>query len=383
MERRRRGGAATPIPCMQQRPSCRSRLPALRQTRLDGTPIDVHQESVYVFRSVLRCVVQDEGVLPHVHDEHRDESGNVARLVHLHPMVAEKAGDGILVADRPAYAAHLAYARKVRLPALVAAPALLGGLMKRRAARRSTIAVLPQVTEIVFVQNHAVVFKTETALELGEFHHSLLVDGAGLRKVGEFFEQLVRLGNVPLVELEMLFQRGIRYALESAQVEMTSFVLHCISSDEKRPGSASLRCLDPSDQQQDDKDQHDETYPSGRVIAPAAAVGPGGKGANQHQDEHDQKYGSKRHIILLLLQVGLKIRCIPVDFRSYSLMALPVVTNPALLRAGTFLASAARSRTPRARSGTARKDPQCCNDRCNEESCRAPCTGIEDGCTFP
>src|SRR4029453_1249818 len=146
--------------------SCRGELPAPRQAAVNRTPIHIGEKCVDVFRPILGRIVEDESVFPDVHNQDRNKPRHVARLVHLHPMIEEKARRGILAANRPAYAAHLAYARKLPLPALVTAPPLLGGFTKSRAARGGTIAMLAQVPEIMLMHPHPVIFKTETALEL-------------------------------------------------------------------------------------------------------------------------------------------------------------------------------------------------------------------------
>src|SRR5207244_2391147 len=106
------------------------------EPRVDDLPVDVREEGVDVLRALRRLVVEQEGVLPDVHHEDRDEARDVADLVERDPVVRQPSGPRVLEADRPSDAAHLPDPDEVRLPELVAAEAVLGGPTELGAARR-------------------------------------------------------------------------------------------------------------------------------------------------------------------------------------------------------------------------------------------------------
>src|ERR1700674_5627258 len=97
---------------------------ALLQSRLNSVPVNVREEGFYILGTLCRFVVEQEGVLPHVHHEHRIETRHVARLVQRDPMIGESTISWILEADGPTNALHLTNAYKIRLPDIVAAEAL-------------------------------------------------------------------------------------------------------------------------------------------------------------------------------------------------------------------------------------------------------------------
>src|SRR5262245_15179631 len=103
--------------------SCCSGVPAPRETRFDGAPIQVGEKRFDVLRPVFRRVVVDERVLPHVHHQDRHEARDVSGLVHLDPLIRHCTGRRVLVAHGPSHAAHLADADEIGFPPLVAVPA--------------------------------------------------------------------------------------------------------------------------------------------------------------------------------------------------------------------------------------------------------------------
>src|SRR5678809_339278 len=90
-------------------------------TSVHDTPIHVREEGLDVFTAVCRRVVEQKGMLPDIHDEHRLEAGNIAVLMQGDPVVAEASGRRLLKADRPSLSAHFSYADEVGLPALICA----------------------------------------------------------------------------------------------------------------------------------------------------------------------------------------------------------------------------------------------------------------------
>ncbi len=74
-------------------------------------------------------------------------------------MIREPSVGRILVTDGPTNAPHLADANKIRLPDVVAAKARFGRPKESRALFRITRTVPLHVAEIVFVQDHTVVFE--------------------------------------------------------------------------------------------------------------------------------------------------------------------------------------------------------------------------------
>jgi hypothetical protein len=113
----------------------------------DGLPVDVGEKRFDVFGSFSGLVVEQEGVLPYVHYQHRLESRNVADLMQAYPVIAEPAPFRILKADRPANAAHFADANKVGLPYIIAAKSGFGRFIKRRLLARiarSPLVMLPK-----------------------------------------------------------------------------------------------------------------------------------------------------------------------------------------------------------------------------------------------
>jgi hypothetical protein len=67
------------------------------------------------------------------------------------------------------------------------------------------------------------------------------------------------------------------------------------SVDGERVTDPCTWALYPSEQKQDENDHEHEAQPSRRVIAPAAAVGPGGEGTNEKQNQDDDQNSPERH----------------------------------------------------------------------------------------
>src|SRR5262249_33612489 len=85
---------------------------------IDGLPVRVGEKRVDVLGALRRRVVEDEGVLPHIHYEDRREACHVADFVEGDPVVGQPSRVRVLIADGPAHAAHLAHADEGRLPRL-------------------------------------------------------------------------------------------------------------------------------------------------------------------------------------------------------------------------------------------------------------------------
>src|SRR5581483_10381477 len=200
-------------------------LPASAQAPIDSLPINVREECLDVLRPVRRLVIENERVLPNVHHEHWVESGDVARLMQREPVIRQIAVGWILVADGPTHSAHLADAYKLGFPNVVAAEALLRRFAKSGTAIRITGAAATfQIIEVVFVQNHAVVFEAESSIEFRVFRELVLNNFSAFDEFGNFFVQLVGLFHVTFVEFEVHFQRFIRDSLQVAEIELSSFV---------------------------------------------------------------------------------------------------------------------------------------------------------------
>src|SRR4030095_17074572 len=85
------------------------------------------------------------------------EAAHVADLVQRDPVVRDTRRARILIADRPADAAHLAASDEVGLPGREVAEAGLAGLVEARAPSGLRIGALLQVLELQLVEDHAVV----------------------------------------------------------------------------------------------------------------------------------------------------------------------------------------------------------------------------------
>ena len=70
---------------------------------------------------------------------------------------------------------------------------------------------------------------------------------------------------------------------------MIEVLLVCIHSCNFPCFKASLY---PPKEQQDDQNQKDQPESAAGIVSPVPAVGPGGKNANQHEDQDDKQYGS-------------------------------------------------------------------------------------------
>src|SRR5262249_33551555 len=92
----------------------------VEESRLDDRPVHVREERLDVAGPFRRLVVDEEGMLPHVHDEERAEARRVAVLVQRDPMIAEPPGLRILVENGPPHAAHAPHADEVAPPGLEA-----------------------------------------------------------------------------------------------------------------------------------------------------------------------------------------------------------------------------------------------------------------------
>ena len=134
-------------------------------------------------------VVEQEGVLPHVHDEDGAKPATLPISCSVIQWFESRAGRRVLVADRPADAAHLADAHEVGLPASRSCRSSpRQRARKRRRPRGLAAAAAAQVPEVVLVQDHAVVLEAEAARQLRVGGHLLLVDLA----VGEEFGDAAR-----------------------------------------------------------------------------------------------------------------------------------------------------------------------------------------------
>lgn len=69
----------------------------------------------------------------------------------------------------------------------------------------------------------------------------------------------------------------------------------CFTAVPRNPSTAlGLTALNPPKQREDDHNQEDQSNPAKRVIAPAGAVGPGGKRSDEEKDENEYQDGSHR-----------------------------------------------------------------------------------------
>ena len=171
-----------------------------------------------------RFVVEQESMLPNVHHQHWIETRHVARLMKRNPVIGESPISGILVTDGPTNPAHLANTHKIRLPDVVAAEALCCGTEETRGSFRVARTALFHVAEIVFVQDHAVVFEPQAAREFGVSRHFLLIDFAVSQKLGNLVRQLICLLDVTLVEFEVHLQGSIGDAIQATQIELFGLV---------------------------------------------------------------------------------------------------------------------------------------------------------------
>src|SRR3989442_14977472 len=105
-------------------------------------------------------------------------------------MIRKMAIRKIFITDGTANAAKLAYRNKLCLPGVVTTEALLGCF-----AKGGPLSGIPraattlQIVEVVLVQHHAVVFKTEAAIQLRIFSELFLIDLGSFDEVGNLFVQ--------------------------------------------------------------------------------------------------------------------------------------------------------------------------------------------------
>ena len=131
------------------------------------------------------------------------------------PMIGKLLGYRILVKDRPTHAAHIADADEIRLPVLKAAETLFDCALK---IIRRRAAVGRKIAEVILVQHHAAIFKTEMALKFGicrvcrrrffQAHH-----------FRQLFSYEIGIFDVAVVELQMHFNSLIGNSLESSDIE--------------------------------------------------------------------------------------------------------------------------------------------------------------------
>src|SRR5882724_1118051 len=198
-----------------------------REPAVERIPIRVGQKGLDVLGALRRRIVQEEGMLPYVHHENRDVPGDIANLVKRDPVVGQLSRVGILETDGPTDPAHLAYADERRLPDFEGAKALGRGPCEGRSLARSARPSPSQIVEVVLVENHPVVFKTQASRQLRIGRHFLLVDLSVLQHARDMFGKPVRLRDVALVKLEVHLERLVRDAIEPAQVPLPRLVRLC------------------------------------------------------------------------------------------------------------------------------------------------------------
>ena len=58
----------------------------------NGLPVDIGEKGLDVGDAFDGFVIQNEGMLPHIHDQpHRNEAGHIAGFVQRNPMIGESA----------------------------------------------------------------------------------------------------------------------------------------------------------------------------------------------------------------------------------------------------------------------------------------------------
>src|SRR5215217_6660246 len=75
-------------------------------------------------------------------------------------------------------------------------------------------------------------------------------------------------------------------------------------SAQKPPGRLCVANLYSAQKDQDEHDHQDQSYPAGRIIAPATAIRPSGQRSQKYQNQNDEKDCSKRHHRSPLLVTG-------------------------------------------------------------------------------
>src|SRR6185295_14431432 len=136
---------------------------AFCQSALDCTPIDICEERFDIFRALGGLIVQQERMLPNIHDEYWSEARYVSCFVQCDPMIREPVVCRVLVTYGPSNSTHLADPDKISFPDFVATETGFGILHKLgRAVRITSAHTLFQVLKIILVQDHAVIFETES-----------------------------------------------------------------------------------------------------------------------------------------------------------------------------------------------------------------------------
>src|SRR5581483_12165261 len=100
-------------------------------------PVHIREERLDVLSPFRGLIIENERVLPHVHDQDWNESCDVSMLMQRDPVIGDATIGGILIADGPAHPSHLPHSDKIRFPDFIAAETLFHGLHERRCLTRS------------------------------------------------------------------------------------------------------------------------------------------------------------------------------------------------------------------------------------------------------
>jgi len=82
-----------------------------------------------------------------------------------------------------------------------------------------------EIVEIVFVQDHAVVFEPVSPFELRVDRHLFLIDRSVLHELMNARREIVRLFDVPFVEFEMHGERPVGNAVKAVEIIGSRFIL--------------------------------------------------------------------------------------------------------------------------------------------------------------
>jgi hypothetical protein len=102
-------------------------------------------------------------------------------------MVRESLVGWIFIADSPTNASHLSDAHEVCFPDLVAAKVLFGGFEEARNSFRVASVSAFHVTEVVFMQHHALVLEAQAARKFRIGRHLFLIDLTVCKKLRNLF----------------------------------------------------------------------------------------------------------------------------------------------------------------------------------------------------
>lgn len=157
-------------------------------------------------------------MLPHIHDQHRNEAGHIAGLMQRNPMIGESAVVGIEVTDGPADSPHFPHADEIASPCFIRAETAFGRPSERGLRSGMGRSVGHEIVEIVLVQHHPIVFEPVSPFEFRVDRHLFLIDLPVFHEFMNSRREIIRLLDVPLVKFEMHGECPVRDAVKIMEI---------------------------------------------------------------------------------------------------------------------------------------------------------------------